>query len=173
LRLCSERLLIPRGDLDKRALALAEGGRLKKLCGYVRAMFRDSSGSRNEKIAELKGLLVKRTMCTPSPTESTSASEGSASASSLEAIADAEQDSSGVQAALCAIERVLGDADTWGYDEWTAVDQLLCEVPKDTPDEAVCDFVERALQQAWSPSGARLSTDVASCRLQAGCRLQG
>lgn len=60
-KLMDDKLLIPTQENQTiAAVALCEAGRLKKLMGYLRTVYRASDGSHCPKIRELKSLLRKK-----------------------------------------------------------------------------------------------------------------
>ena len=56
--LCFGKLLCPPEGKDKRAMALAQGGMWKKLLAYVRYLARGCTSARDERLAELKKMVV-------------------------------------------------------------------------------------------------------------------
>ena len=54
-------MLQPAGDgLTKAAMAVREGGHLKKVCGHLRYLFRNTANGRSEAVDELKKYLTKK-----------------------------------------------------------------------------------------------------------------
>ena len=132
-------------DQSKITLALAEAGKLKRLVGHLRSLFRDSANSRDPRLAKLKDLLVRSAaspgksdgsatpnkvsqepalVCSPPCGKATSPSvtESAGSPSEVARIDDV---------ALAIIEKVLGGMKEWGDEAWDLVAELLEGAPYD------------------------------------------
>ena len=127
----ADRLLLPRSSSEtKSSLALQEGGQLKKLCQYLRYLYRESPNSRHELIHELKGFLKPRGALllddTCSPTM-TSSDDMVAEGDSLASLGSGDLVME--ERALHVLELVLGPTSSWDNDVWSAAADLLDQVP--------------------------------------------
>ena len=141
--LTGTRLLVVRSAGEtERSLALAEGGKLKKLLQYLRGLWRETpKGARHPIIAELKALLVKVENKRSSPAALEDASpeelgdglvldaERAAHSVVVSSVAS-EVDSNSVEAtALTMLEKVFGSCLTWSPELSDDIETLLGDLP--------------------------------------------
>lgn len=114
-------------------------------------MYRDSEGSRNEKIAELKSLLSKKAKpagsSSSSPSPAGVLTDGGAETPVLEPEEEAGSVTGGpLEIALSMVEKILGSSASWGDDEWGCVHAICAELPADCTAEDIVKHLGTATE---------------------------